>query len=497
MTILDNIQHTIAPELRQLNTRMVDTLSTSNEMMNEIVGNYLKTKGKQIRPILVILSAKLLGDVNEVTISAAAAIEMLHNASLIHDDVVDDTHTRRNRPTINAIWDNHIAVLTGDFFTSCSLRQAVAANDLRIINTIADLGRTLSLGEIDQISKARRHILDEKAYLNIIGKKTASLFVACTKMGGYSVNASCSDIDRLGRFAWLFGQCFQIRDDVFDYFPSELVGKPTGNDLREGKISLPLLHALDGPESPERNHIIELLAKDSLTDEEIAEIQDFARNNGGIEYAFAEMRRLRDEATKRGNGMQTLLWICLATLMAACASMGRPEGGAKDEIPPEYVSSNPAPGAKNVNKTRITVTFNENIQLEDAFTKVIVSPPQKTPPRITSNGRHVTADIQDTLIPSTTYTIDFADAIKDLNEGNVLDGFALDFSTGDSIDSLRISGMVLQAENLEPAQGMLVGVYRDYTDTSLTTLPFDRIARTNQLGQFTIRSNRATIIFSQ
>lgn len=193
-------------------------------------------------------------------------------------------------------------------------------------------------------------------------------------------------------------------------------------------------------------------------------------------------------ATKRGNGMQTLLWICLATLMAACASMGRPEGGAKDEIPPEYVSSNPAPGAKNVNKTRITVTFNENIQLEDAFTKVIVSPPQKTPPRITSNGRHVTADIQDTLIPSTTYTIDFADAIKDLNEGNVLDGFALDFSTGDSIDSLRISGMVLQAENLEPAQGMLVGVYRDYTDTSLTTLPFDRIARTNQLGQFTIRN---------
>ncbi len=298
MTILDNIQHTIAPELRQLNTCMVDTLSTSNEMMNEIVGNYLKTKGKQIRPILVILSAKLLGDINDVTISAAAAIEMLHNASLIHDDVVDDTHTRRNRPTINAIWDNHIAVLTGDFFTSCSLRQAVATDDLRIINTIADLGRTLSLGEIDQISKAQRHILDEKAYLNIIGKKTASLFVACTKMGGYSVNASDSDIDRLGRFAWLFGQCFQIRDDIFDYFADDSIGKPTGNDLREGKVTLPLLYALSRNDLPERDNMYRLVCNDSLSSGEIARLIDYAKAAGGIDYAYRRMEELRDEAVR-------------------------------------------------------------------------------------------------------------------------------------------------------------------------------------------------------
>lgn len=191
---------------------------------------------------------------------------------------------------------------------------------------------------------------------------------------------------------------------------------------------------------------------------------------------------------KRFTGMRALVWLCFSALMVACASQGRPEGGAKDEIPPEFVSSNPAPGSRNVNKSRITLTFNENVQLEDAFTKVIVSPPQKTPPKISANGRHITADFQDTLLPNTTYTLDFADAIKDLNEGNVLDGFALDFSTGDSIDSLRISGMVLQAENLEPAQGMLVGIYSNYTDTSLTKVPFDRIARTNQLGQFTIRN---------
>lgn len=189
-----------------------------------------------------------------------------------------------------------------------------------------------------------------------------------------------------------------------------------------------------------------------------------------------------------GKGMKALVWLCLATLCAACASMGRPEGGARDEIPPKFLRSDPMPGAKNVTKNRLTAVFDENIQLEDAFTKVVVSPGQKTPPRVTANGKKLTVDFQDTLLPNTTYTIDFADAIKDLNEGNILDGFALDFTTGDTLDTLRISGVVLQAENLEPAQGMLVGAYANYTDTSLTTLPFDRIARTNQLGQFTIRN---------
>ena len=184
MTVLEDIQHTIASELSQLNECMTEALSTSNELMNEIVGNYLKTKGKQIRPILVLLSAKLFGAITDATIDAAASIEMLHNASLIHDDVVDDTLTRRSRPTVNAIWDNHIAVLVGDFFVSSSLHKAVATGDLRIIDTISHLGRILSLGEIDQINKARYHDITEESYLEIIGSKTASLFVACIKMGG-------------------------------------------------------------------------------------------------------------------------------------------------------------------------------------------------------------------------------------------------------------------------------------------------------------------------
>lgn len=174
-------------------------------------------------------------------------------------------------------------------------------------------------------------------------------------------------------------------------------------------------------------------------------------------------------------------------ILAGCASIGRPEGGPRDETPPVYVRSNPAQGALNVNRKRLEVYFDENIQLDDAFNKVVVSPAQKQAPVIRSLGHRVTVELRDSLVPDATYTIDFGDAIKDLNEGNILDGFALDFSTGDTIDSLRISGVLLDASNLEPAQGMLVGVYSNLSDTALTTLPLERVARTNSRGQFTVR----------
>lgn len=184
-------------------------------------------------------------------------------------------------------------------------------------------------------------------------------------------------------------------------------------------------------------------------------------------------------------------WLPLLSLTAlivtSCASIGRPEGGPRDEEPPVFVSSTPAPGAVNVDARRMNVVFNENIQLEDAFNKVVASPPGKTPPTVRANGKRMTVEFRDTLLPNTTYTIDFADAIKDLNEGNILDGFALEFSTGPTIDTLRVSGMVLDAETLEPQQGMLVGIHSNLEDSALTKLRFERIARTNQLGQFTIR----------
>lgn len=188
-------------------------------------------------------------------------------------------------------------------------------------------------------------------------------------------------------------------------------------------------------------------------------------------------------------GMRLLLpLVGIVALLSACASIGRPEGGPRDLDPPVYVRSNPAPGTVRFNKNNVEIFFNENVKLEDVMDKVVVSPAQKTTPQISANGRRLTALLRDSLIPNTTYTIDFSDAIRDLNEGNILDGFALDFATGDTIDTLRISGMVLQASNLEPAQGMLVGVYDILADSAISTLPMTRIAKTNQLGQFTIRN---------
>ncbi len=297
MSSIKEIQQLITPELEALNRLIASTLDSPNELMNRIVENYLRTKGKQIRPIMVILSAKLLGEVNENVIRAAAAVELLHNASLIHDDVVDETKIRRNTPTINGIWDNHIAVLVGDFFVSSSLQLAMATGDLRIINAIARLGKLLSIGELDQIYCARFHNLTEPAYMQTIERKTASLFMACVEMGGYAVGATDADIASISEFARLLGLCFQIKDDIFDYYEDKQIGKPTGNDLREGKITLPLLHVLESDRSEQRDTMSELSQKEELTTEDINRLISYAKENGGIDYAYDTMERLKAEAT--------------------------------------------------------------------------------------------------------------------------------------------------------------------------------------------------------
>lgn len=293
MTNLSKIQSTILPELALLNERISSRLSSSNELMNNVIDNFLKVKGKQIRPILVILSAKLLGEVNEKVIASASAVELLHNASLIHDDVVDDTKTRRGTTTINGLWDNHIAVLVGDFFVSTSLQEAISTGDPRAIAAIADLGKLLSLGEIDQIYNARFNCLSEEAYFGVISRKTASLFIACARMGCYAVDADERDIELLSRYAELLGLCFQIKDDIFDYFDDEKIGKPTGNDLREGKITLPLLHALLTDASEE---MVELSRKELLGEDEILSLIDYAKACGGIDYAYTRMQELYEES---------------------------------------------------------------------------------------------------------------------------------------------------------------------------------------------------------
>lgn len=297
MTNFDEIRDLISSDLERLQKIIKQSLSSNSPLLNKIVDKYLETKGKQIRPIIVVLSAKFFGaEVSDGVLCGAASVELLHNASLIHDDVIDETKQRRGHDTINNTWDNHIAVLVGDFFVSNALACAIRTNDFRVISTISELGKELSTGEIDQIDVAKHHSIDEQAYFSIINKKTASLFQSCVKVGGYSVGASDADIANLSKFVELLGLSFQIKDDIFDYFKDDAIGKPTGNDLREGKVTLPLIYALSRTESPRHGEMRRLADSDSLTTEQIETLIDFAKAEGGIEYAYATMERLRAEA---------------------------------------------------------------------------------------------------------------------------------------------------------------------------------------------------------
>lgn len=295
MTFAD-ITNDLAPELRRLNEIIAEALATPTPLMNEIVTRYLQSKGKQIRPVMVMLSARLLGSVTDRVLHAAASMEMLHNASLIHDDVVDDTLTRRGRRTINAIWDNHIAVLVGDYFMSGALNEGVLTGSLPIVEALSELGKELSLGEIHQICNAREQQFRIADYFTAIRKKTASLFMQCARVGAEAVDAPAELSRPLVMYAEQLGLCFQIRDDIFDYFSDDEIGKPTGNDLREGKVTLPLLHALQVAPADQSDRMKELIRRGNLTDTEIQSLIQFTKDNGGIEFAYSEMERLHTEA---------------------------------------------------------------------------------------------------------------------------------------------------------------------------------------------------------
>ena len=296
MVTINDIQNNISAELSALNDIIEDTLRSSSPLMQQVVQNFLRAKGKQIRPILVILSGKYFGEVSKPVLYSGAAIELLHNASLIHDDVIDESRERRGLPTINRVWDNHIAVLVGDFFVSGALHCAEFTKDFRVITAMSSLGRALSLGEIEQIDNARSRSVDEETYLNIIRKKTASLFCSCVQVGGFAAGAPEEQLRDLMAYAELLGICFQIKDDIFDYFDNKEVGKPTGNDLREGKMTLPLIYALSKTDAPRHSEMVELSRKDILEPDDIATLIEYAKEQGGIDYAYSRMEQLKQQA---------------------------------------------------------------------------------------------------------------------------------------------------------------------------------------------------------
>ncbi len=292
---MDDIRRMLGEDIVRLNNIIADTLRSDSMMTNAIVTQYLRTKGKQLRPILVLLSARFFGDITDAVLYGAAAIEMLHNASLIHDDVIDQAGNRRGNPTINSVWDNHVAVLIGDLFVSGALQAAVHTGSPRVLQSLASMGRDLSTGEINQIDTARRHLIDEETYMDNIRRKTASLFVSCVTVGGITAGANDDTLRVLTSYAELLGLCFQIKDDIFDYYDLAGVGKPTGNDLREGKLTLPLIHAL-GHDTDEACAMRQLITDGNLDEAAIAGLVDYAKRAGGIDYAQSVMHDLRYRA---------------------------------------------------------------------------------------------------------------------------------------------------------------------------------------------------------
>lgn len=298
--IVERIKRSIAVEMEEFGRQFEDVLHTRLPLADSVIRYFLTRSGKQLRPIVTILMAKMLGQVNQKTIYGAAALELLHNATLMHDDVIDQSAQRRGADTINARWDNRIAVLMGDFFLSKCLFCSNSTGSLEISNILADLVASLVEGELEQISNIRSRMLTEEAYFSVIRGKTASLFAACMKIGAISVDASDDDIQRAVRIGELMGMLFQIRDDVFDYYPATAeVGKPTGHDIMEGKITLPLLYALQhgsAEEVAQMRGIIDLPRE--LTTGEVTQLVEFAKSAGGIDYAYATMRKLAFEAKK-------------------------------------------------------------------------------------------------------------------------------------------------------------------------------------------------------
>ncbi len=300
MSLIDEIRKPITEELQIFKKKFTHTLSADNPLLQNIIDYVLEGTGKQLRPIMVLLAAKLCkGSVNESTNHTALAIEFLHNASLIHDDVVDDTCERRGRSSINARWTNKIAVLSGDYLLAQSLISGTRTGNLEIMNSIAKIGSDLSDGELLQLNKSQKSKITEQEYFSIIQKKTAILFSACAYTGGLSVNASRDELERLKLFGEYTGICFQIKDDIFDYFDDIEIGKPTGNDLRDGKITLPLIYALSNSNKAEKEDIITIIDTKDFGGENIARIMRFAKENGGVDYAVNKMKWLKEKAIEQ------------------------------------------------------------------------------------------------------------------------------------------------------------------------------------------------------
>ncbi len=286
----------IQAELGAVRLMLSRTLQADNSLLASAFAHLLASPGKALRPILLLLSAKHTGLVGEKAINAAVAMELLHTASLVHDDVVDESLLRRGQPSLNALHDNRRAVLVGDYLFSRSLTHICLTRSLYASEQLAWLGQTLSSGELRQLTLAEDGSLSEELYYTIIEEKTASLFAVCARIGASLAGADEASVEAMGEYGRNVGICFQLRDDIFDYDDANETGKPTGNDMREGKLTLPLLHALLTAGDASMLRLAAKVRRAEAEPGEIAELVAFARRSGGIDYARGAMLSYAEKA---------------------------------------------------------------------------------------------------------------------------------------------------------------------------------------------------------
>ena len=272
-----------------------DSLSHTDGLLSQVLEHIKSRGGKRMRPMLILLIAKNYGGISSVTQHSAVGLELLHTASLVHDDVVDESKERRGQASVNAEYNNKVAVLVGDYVLSTALLNVALTNNTHIVQSLAELGRTLSNGEILQLSNIQNSEFSEGVYYEVIKMKTAALFEACCEIGAMSANATEEDLEKAKTFGRNLGIIFQIRDDIFDYYDSKEIGKPTGNDMAEGKLTLPVLYALNSTEDEEMKAIARKVKSRDVSQEEISRLVAFTKANGGIEYAEQKMLELRSQ----------------------------------------------------------------------------------------------------------------------------------------------------------------------------------------------------------
>ena len=296
MDYLSLIKQPIEAELADFIDLFNKSLEHSDGLLSQVLDHIRQRAGKRMRPMLILLMARNFGKITEVTQHSAVGLELLHTASLVHDDVVDESGERRGQGSVNATYNNKVAVLVGDYILSTALLHVSYSHSETIIRYLAELGRILSNGEILQLNSISNQEISEDVYYQVIKQKTAALFEACAGIGAMSVNASPEDVEAAKMFGRNLGVIFQIRDDIFDYYDSKEIGKPTGNDMIEGKLTLPVIYALKSTGDEEMMRLAHKVKAHEITQGEIARLVAFTKENGGIEYADKRMWEFHAEA---------------------------------------------------------------------------------------------------------------------------------------------------------------------------------------------------------